>query len=85
MVFHSSVTTSLLAVVGCNSFFSLGGRRTSHASGWVANHFPCHSNFVHKNMNRNMQMGPLLYQQGHLSAQSYFPALSTKSRPFNGT
>ena len=26
-------------------------------------------------------MGPLLYQQGHLSAQGYFPALSTKAPP----
>lgn len=39
IVSHSSVTSSLLGVVGCNSFFSLRGRRTGHASGWVANNF----------------------------------------------
>lgn len=38
-IFHSSVTNSLLAVVGCNSFFSPGGR-TGHTSAWVANNFP---------------------------------------------
>lgn len=29
-------------------------------------------------MHRNIQMGPLLCQKSHLSAQDYFPALSTQ-------